>query len=53
MSVVQNAFAYEHVGHVTASLQFFRSTGGTIGLAMPSYSPICHLVVAIAIASSC
>ena len=32
--VVQNAFAIERVGQVTASLQFFRSIGGTIGLAL-------------------
>ena len=32
--VVQNAFAIERVGQVTASLQCFRSIGGTIGLAL-------------------
>ena len=32
--VVQNAFPFERLGQVTASLQFFRSIGGTIGLAI-------------------
>ena len=32
--VVQNAFSRERMGQVTASLQFFRSIGGTIGLAI-------------------
>ncbi len=32
--VVQNAFSFERIGQVTASLQFFRSIGGTIGLAI-------------------
>lgn len=32
--VVQNAFPFEQLGQVTASLQFFRSIGGTIGVAV-------------------
>jgi EmrB/QacA subfamily drug resistance transporter len=32
--VVQNAFPLSRVGEVTAGLQFFRSIGGTIGLAI-------------------
>jgi EmrB/QacA subfamily drug resistance transporter len=32
--VVQNAFPLSRVGEVTAGLQFFRSIGGTIGLAV-------------------
>ena len=32
--VVQNAFSRERMGQVTASLQFFRSIGGTLGLAI-------------------
>jgi EmrB/QacA subfamily drug resistance transporter len=32
--VVQNAFPFEMLGQVTASLQFFRSIGSTIGIAL-------------------
>jgi EmrB/QacA subfamily drug resistance transporter len=32
--VVQNAFPLRQIGQVTASLQFFRSIGGTIGVAI-------------------
>ncbi len=32
--VVQNAFAFSQLGEVTASLQFFRSIGGTISMAI-------------------
>ncbi len=32
--VVQNAFPYQLLGQVTANLQFFRSIGGTIGVAI-------------------
>lgn len=32
--VVQNAFPFRQIGEVTASLQFFRSIGGTIGVAI-------------------
>ena len=32
--VVQNAFPFQQLGQVTASLQFFRSIGGTIGVAI-------------------
>ena len=32
--VVQNAFPFSRLGQVTASLQFFRSIGGTIGVAV-------------------
>jgi len=32
--VVQNAFPFSQLGQVTASLQFFRSVGGTIGVAI-------------------
>ncbi|MGH2458507.1 MAG: MDR family MFS transporter, partial [Chloroflexota bacterium] len=32
--VVQNAFPFRQLGQVTASLQFFRSIGGTIGVAV-------------------
>ncbi len=32
--VVQNAFPFTQLGQVTASLQFFRSIGGTIGIAL-------------------
>jgi len=32
--VVQNAFPFRQLGEVTASLQFFRSIGGTIGTAV-------------------
>ncbi|MCL5962449.1 MAG: MFS transporter [Chloroflexi bacterium] len=32
--VVQNAFPFRQLGEVTASLQFFRSIGGTIGVAI-------------------
>ncbi|MDI3298722.1 MAG: MDR family MFS transporter [Bacillota bacterium] len=32
--VVQNAFPFRRLGEVTASLQFFRSIGGTIGVAV-------------------
>lgn len=32
--VVQNAFPFRQLGEVTASLSFFRSMGGTIGLAV-------------------
>lgn len=32
--VVQNAFSFKMLGQVTASLQFFRSIGGTIGVAI-------------------
>jgi EmrB/QacA subfamily drug resistance transporter len=32
--LVQNAFPYRQLGQVTASLQFFRSMGGTIGVAV-------------------
>ena len=32
--VVQNAFPFSRLGQVTASLQFFRSIGGTIGVAI-------------------
>jgi MFS family permease len=32
--VVQNAFPFRMLGQVTASLQFFRSIGGTIGVAV-------------------
>ncbi|MBI4495278.1 MAG: MFS transporter [Chloroflexi bacterium] len=32
--VVQNAFPFSQLGQVTASLQFFRSIGGTIGVAI-------------------
>jgi EmrB/QacA subfamily drug resistance transporter len=32
--VVQNAFPFQQLGQVTASLQFFRSIGGTIGVAV-------------------
>jgi len=32
--VVQNAFSVREVGEVTASLQFFRNIGGTIGVAI-------------------
>jgi len=32
--VVQNAFPYDMLGAVTANLQFFRSIGGTIGVAV-------------------
>ncbi|MHB9059138.1 MAG: MDR family MFS transporter [Bacillota bacterium] len=32
--VVQNAFPFKRLGEVTASLQFFRSIGGTIGVAV-------------------
>lgn len=32
--VVQNAFPFARLGQVTASLQFFRSIGGTIGVAI-------------------
>lgn len=32
--IVQNAFPFSQLGQVTASLQFFRSIGGTIGVAI-------------------
>ncbi len=32
--VVQNAFPFKQMGEVTSSLQFFRSIGGTIGVAI-------------------
>jgi EmrB/QacA subfamily drug resistance transporter len=32
--VVQNAFPFQEMGVVTASLQFFRSIGGTVGIAI-------------------
>ncbi len=32
--IVQNAFPFKRLGEVTASLQFFRSIGGTIGVAV-------------------
>ncbi|MBI2861560.1 MAG: MFS transporter [Chloroflexi bacterium] len=32
--VVQNAFPFSHLGEITASLQFFRSIGGTISMAV-------------------
>lgn len=32
--VVQNAFSFDQLGQVTATLQFFRSIGGTIGVAV-------------------
>ncbi|MGE5676209.1 MAG: MDR family MFS transporter [Mycobacterium leprae] len=32
--VVQNAFPFARMGEVTASLQFFRSIGGTVGVAV-------------------
>ena len=34
MVVVQNAFPQDQLGQVTASLQFFRSLGGTVGAAV-------------------
>jgi MFS family permease len=32
--IVQNAFPFSRLGEVTSSLQFFRSIGGTIGVAL-------------------
>jgi len=32
--VVQNAFAFEQLGQVTANVQFFRLIGGTVGVAL-------------------